>query len=632
MPCRKYLRIAATLCCFAAGDLISEEISSSDQSGESLTVIEVVAAPIEPPARSSIYPSPISALPPNPEIDLQSRNLPQAQGDLSIRGGIFENSAVRIGASSLFDPQTGHYTAEIPAAARMLTEPEILTGFDNASTGFNSTAGTLQYGWQPIKTGIEVSSGLGDNSLNYQGVYSGYENLLDSQQNKLNLDLSFDRSESDGTRSDGDHDFNLYSGRLQLLSSHGQTDLFGGYQSKLFSWPSLYAVQELHELVGSSGIESEDLQTSLFLLNHHQDYGAGSFIKIGSYYRRHKDDYEFDRFDPGLFNPFKHETKTWSGSIAGRHTQHSFSLNYSIQHISDEINSTSLTYGPFFSRSYAKLSLVPEKRFLVNTQSALIFQGGFTFDDTNRDSSSTSPLMQVALETFGANRNRNRYYIQFSRTTQLPGYTALNSNPESGLFRGNPELEREASKNYEVGMKILRQRWMTSLAVFYRSDDDLVDWTYSSSSESFAARSANNVDIDTFGVQAEFRRTWDVVDIVFGYAFLKKSEDYGDSEIDSSFYALNYPLHRWLSTISYHPIPSVVFRFSSELRQQEDNNLRTGTDKPLRSSFSLSWSPLNLRKFYLDFGVDNLWDDNFQEVPGVPAMGRQVYAGARLIF
>ena len=68
---------------------------------------------------------PVSALRFEPRVDLQSRNFSEGQADVTIRGGIFENTGFSIGAVSLFDPQTGHYFAEIPVAPPMLGAPEI---------------------------------------------------------------------------------------------------------------------------------------------------------------------------------------------------------------------------------------------------------------------------------------------------------------------------------------------------------------------------------------------------------------------------------------------------------------------------------------------------------------------------
>jgi vitamin B12 transporter len=51
---------------------------------------------------------PVSGLRFEPRVDVQSRNLAEAQADITIRGGIFENTGFKVGAVSLYDPQTGH--------------------------------------------------------------------------------------------------------------------------------------------------------------------------------------------------------------------------------------------------------------------------------------------------------------------------------------------------------------------------------------------------------------------------------------------------------------------------------------------------------------------------------------------
>src|SRR5689334_20103617 len=86
---------------------------------------------------------PVSALRYEPQVDVQARNLTEAQSDVTIRGGIFENTGFRIGGVSLIDPQTGHYYAEIPIAPAMLGAPEILTGADHALLTLNSTVGAI---------------------------------------------------------------------------------------------------------------------------------------------------------------------------------------------------------------------------------------------------------------------------------------------------------------------------------------------------------------------------------------------------------------------------------------------------------------------------------------------------------
>src|SRR6056300_1142670 len=120
----------------------------------------------------STYETPISNLDFDPRVDMQSRNMAEAQGDLSIRGGTFENTGIQVGSATLMDPQTGHYTTELPIAPEMLSEPKILTGPDNALRGFNSNTGTVSYSWSEITKGGSLTVGGGDHDLNFQRLHN----------------------------------------------------------------------------------------------------------------------------------------------------------------------------------------------------------------------------------------------------------------------------------------------------------------------------------------------------------------------------------------------------------------------------------------------------------------------------
>src|SRR4051812_8821587 len=117
---------------------------------------------------------PVSALRYEPLVDIQGRNLAEGQADVTIRGGIFENTGFRVGGVSLLDPQTGHYFAEIPIAPAMLGTPRILTGAENASAGLNANVGTIAYDWQRIVNRGEMTLTTGEYQLDRESFYQGY--------------------------------------------------------------------------------------------------------------------------------------------------------------------------------------------------------------------------------------------------------------------------------------------------------------------------------------------------------------------------------------------------------------------------------------------------------------------------
>ena len=586
---------------------VSEEVSNDI---EKITVEGSTTANTKP---VGTFGSPVSNLEYDPRVDLQSRNMAEAQADVTIRGGIFENTGFRVGSATLLDPQTGHYFAEIPIAQEMLSNANVLTGSDNALLGVNSSVGTVSRDWTPIKTAGSASIGAGNNNFNLQRVYSGVSMALgDSTDWSIGFEGEYSRSESDGTIENGDHDFQRASGRIQLVGPSSQTDLFFGSQDKFFGWPNMYTPFNVNE--------TEDLETQLLILNHKQEYAQDSTFEISTYYRRNKDHYVFSRENPDIFEAF-HETDVKSIALSGRHAQTAaFALNYSTQFIADSIESTTLENN-FTSRHYYKLSVLPEYQIDLQNDQRLTFRLGATFDDTNRDDSQVSLIGDITWDTINADDTSQTIYLSYAEASQVAGYTAIGGSDSGGLFRSNYNLERETTKNIELGLALDRETWRLDSAIFYRQDNDLTDWTYSLSSTS--ARSANPVDIDTLGLELLAVKRFDNAEIITSYTFLEKSENYGAADIDASFYALNFPDHRVTLGVIWRPTDIVEVRVDNEWRKQEENILRNSDDDALFTHLSLKVSPTQIKGLDIMLAADNLWDESFEEIPGTPGRGEQ---------
>lgn len=557
--------------------------------------------------------SPVSNLEYDPRVDLQSRNMAEAQADVTIRGGIFENTGFSVGSATLFDPQTGHYSAEIPIAQEMLTDANVLTGVDNALLGVNSSVGTVSRHWKEIKTSGSASIGAGNNGFNLQRVHSAYSvPVSDTKDWTLGFEGEFSRSESDGTIENGDHDFQRASGRIQLVGKSSQTDVFFGDQEKFFGWPNMYTPYNVNE--------TEDIKTQLLIINHKQLYAQDSSFELSTYYRRNKDHYVFSRENPSVFEAF-HKTTVKSLALSGRHAQtESVALNYSAQFISDSIESTSLENN-FTSRHYYKLSVLPEYRIDTEDDQQFTFRLGAAFDDTNRDDSEVSVIGDITWDKLNADDSSQTIYLSYAEASQVAGYTAIGGSDTGGLFRSNYNLERETTKNIELGLTLDKETWRFDSSLFYREDKGLTDWTYSFDSTS--ARSANPVDIDTSGIEILAIKRLDNAEIVTSYTYLHKSENYGDANIDASFYALNYPDHRVTLGVIWRPMDIVEVRIDNEWRKQEDNVLRNGDNNALFTHLTLKVSPSQLKGLDIVLAADNLWDESFEEIPGTPGRGEQ---------
>jgi vitamin B12 transporter len=555
---------------------------------------------------------PVSGLRFEPRVDVQARNLAEAQADVTIRGGVFENTGFKIGGLALYDPQTGHYFAEIPVAPAMLLPPKILTGSANAFAGFNAGVGTVAYGWRPVEQRGEIAVGAGDFATNreslYQGVVAPAEGGL-----TLGADVDLAHSESDGSVPFGDHSFKRAAGRIQLRGAQSQTDFFAGMQQKFFGWPDLYTPFGVNE--------TEDLHTQLYIFNHRAWTSAEDFWQLGAYYRRNYDDYEFNRAVPGQFNPYQHTTHVRAVSLEGHQGFGDLAVSCSAQVMADSLASTALTFGRFHTRTYLKLAAVPELK-LATGAGSLLLRAGATYDDTNRDGSAVSPVVSAAL----TRSDGVRLYAEYAESTQVPTYTALNSNPAAGLFRGNPNLGRATSRNLEAGTSFKTGGWTIETAAFYRWDDALTDWTFA---RGVTARTANPVNLGTRGLEVVAARRTPRCDLVLGYTWLDKSADYGTATVDASFYALNFARHRLTAAAVLRLGAGFEARLDNEYRVQEKNLLRvTGGNDAFLSAFGLYYLPPGVRGLEFSLLVDNLWDSSFQEVPAVPAARRQFAVGA----
>lgn len=564
---------------------------------------------------------PVSALRYEPRVDIEARNLPEGQADVTIRGGIFENTGVRIGAISLLDPQTGHYLAEIPVAPTMLGAPEVLTGADHAAGTTNSMVGAVTYDWRPVQTAGAAAMAAGQFDLRREEFYQGYVTDAVVAGQRVAADVAWAQSESDGSVAFGEHRFDRVNARLQLASNSSQTDVFAGYQAKFFGWPNLYTP--------FNSDETENLETVLVALNHRTIFGGGDFLEAGFSHRRNKDDYAFNRFAPvGPVHPFQHTTWETGAALGGRATFGGGAISYRGEVLADDLKSTALTFGRFHTRTLTKFALVPEKTWTDAGGGRVTVKAGATYDGANHGGSAGSPLLEIAREQTAS--PLKRIYLSYAQSTQLPSYTALNSNAAAGLFRGNPDLGRETSRNLELGASGAVAGWTGQAAVFWRRDNALVDWTYR---RGVTARTANAVDIETTGLEIFARRSWSAIDLVLGYTALAKSADYRGATVDASFYALNYARQRLTAAITARLGHGFELRMDNVARVQADNLLRTvGGNNAVTSSLGLAFRPATWRGVELTAQADNLWNSRFQEVPAVPAARRQISFGAGYVW
>lgn len=569
---------------------------------------------------ASVLESPLSILRNDPQVVLQTRGIAEVQSDIVVRGSMFEHTGVKIGAVTILDPQTGHYTGNLPFASQLLESPILKLGVENAISGFNANVATLDFGLKEITTQRALSAGFGTDDFRLGQVYLGQ--TWDLGERVLGGSVSYGHSKGDGTEENGDHDRERFNAQLQLQGNGGQTDLIFAHQDTFYGWPGAYT--------GFASLpETDRTKTKLVLVNHRHQQTDGNWFEVGAYYRSLDDDYDFNRTTQESDAPgsFDHKTKSLALGLNGeRALSNVWDLAYNLQWTGDKlVRSTDLLGGDFVSRDYVKAALLPSREWSLRSGRALQLKAGANYLWTNRDGGYVAPQLSLALLNDLSNSNKTIYSASYSSNSQVPGYTALKSGV-SGLFGGNPNLGREKSHTFELSRAAFSENSQNKIAVFYRQDEDLVDWTYSS--DSVFARQANAVDLDVFGLELFWQKQFHAVNIGTGYTYLNKDETYQNtplnSAVDASYYALNYARHRLVANADWAISPSWSLSVNAELLEAFKNPLRQQNEQDFNYSSALVWQPKSFESIKINLIGDNLNNSDFQQFPGTPAYGRTV--------
>jgi vitamin B12 transporter len=605
---QRYLGVGAMVCGVVNGLTAADVVD--------LAPVEVWSPRVALQEPAATFAMPVTAVRFESRVDVQARGFAEGQADVAIRGGTYANTGFAVAGLPLYDPQTGHYSAEIPLAPAMLTAPRVRVGLDQAREGWNATAGGIVYDWRPLhKAGGMVLVGAGQHGLRTGEIYTAT-----TGSRGWAVDAGWAYSRGDGSRPDGDHEFQRAALRLQRQTGTARTDMVVGYQEKFFGWVNLYTP--------FNSPESEDLRTLLVLAQHRiEGEQAGDYTRVGLYFRRHDDDYRFNRYAlVGPVRPFAHTSWVTGAGVDGRHSWgEAWALSYRAGAIIDTLTSTSLRFGRFNSRTQVHAGAFATRSWPGGGAEGWELTAGAVAEMSNRDADALVP--SVGLQQRRDEGWLSRWGVAWAGTTQVASYTALNSSTSGGLFRGNPDLGRTRARTWELTAEGQAGEWQWESAVFRRDDRDLVDWVFRLG---ITAREARPVRIRTTGWEGYLQRSWGTLDLSLGGTVLHKNADYGDVTVGGSFYALNYPEYRGTAAVAWRFARGWELRMDNEVRRQAANPLRQiGGDEAWISAAGLYFRPPAAPAWLFAVQADNLWDRDFQEIPAVPAVGRQVVGSVR---
>ncbi|MFM7724604.1 MAG: TonB-dependent receptor, partial [Bacteroidota bacterium] len=232
-----------------------------------------------------------------PGLDLRQRGVQGIQGDLSIRGGTFEQNLILINGFKLVDPQTGHHALNLPVLLTNVQNIEVYKSSGTRIFGQNAMTGAVNFVTQPERSyGVNMQLF----GANFGGL--GFQSTVSAPVGKLRQSVSFGYDKSNGYWYNSDHTNQqvFYDAALPLGKKQELKALLG-YSDRAFGANGYYTP--------SFPDQWESTQMAIAGLSHQAVMDKVTLLTKASL-RTHRDEFRLKRFDPAFYT-----NKHWSEVI-----------------------------------------------------------------------------------------------------------------------------------------------------------------------------------------------------------------------------------------------------------------------------------------------------------------------------
>ena len=570
-------------------------------------------------------------------IDVRQRGSDGVQADLSIRGGSFDQVMILLNGVNITDPQTGHYSLDIPVDLQQIQRIEVLQGSGARIWGPNAFSGainiiTIPNSAAPSKQGnLEIGGGnFGFNTQSASG------NL---QKGSWQLGGSVSHKQSDGYINNTDFDlFNSHILAQYQSKSIGTFQLQMGYQQKAFGANSFYSFTYPNQF--------ERTKTLFSALSWEKTTGKTTW-QSQIYERQHHDRFELFRNMENAASWYTghnyHQTDVTGGNLKairlstfGKTT---VGMDIRNEHIFSNVlgDNLSKTKTDFLDKD----ALFNKGKNRTNYRlfaDQTVFRGPFNLS-AGISGNYNSDFGRYYYGGFDAgyaiNSSLNAYF-NMNEAIRLPTFTDLYY--KSANQRSHPDLKPEISTTYEVGLKYFIQNFKASASAYYRDGKNVIDWVKAPDSTKWESK--NLTDVKALGgeITGEYNFNSGFLQIIrlsYAYLHLDKQAVGFDSKYALDYLKNKVSLHLEHRIFESRNIGKLNGSWNVNWQDRAGNYTDFITNKVVNYSnycltdFRLFWKKKNIG-IYTD--VTNLFNTKYADFGGLIQPGRSVRAGLKLSF
>lgn len=488
-----------------------------------------------------------------PGIDLRQRSPFGVQQDISFRGSIFEDTSVNIEGIEVNDPQTGHFSLEMP-----------FTDMDIKEIKMENNEQKIDfYLKKPKRQGGLVRFGFGQYSLWEQGVSLNFP-LLETRNR-----ISLEHKTSSGSRSDTDFEIYNFSFHSLWENEMHQLELIYGFTDRDFGADSFYSSVYPQE--------QEHIKQNFFVVKNRIEGESVSYTN-NIYLRKHEDEFILDRHNPSFY---RNVHRTYIYGIDNELALRYFKAKLNFER--ESITSTNLGDHSRFKKGILLLfDSLDWGPFNFNIRAGFDYYAGWKFVDKQA----------FDIDYFIKDNFKLRFSL--ARIWRAPSFTELYYSSPSN--QGNPNLNIQRTDNYQLALLYYNDEKDVSFNMdfFRRNQRDTIDWVKNDLSSPWEAKNIGRVS--AYGIDFYLNKGFNnafLKNIRVGYTYL--SLDKNNSYVFSK-YVFDYLRHKLVLTGNFDVFGikvAVVNNFSYPINREKYYSANIKVIKEFKD-FSFSLEGINI--------------------------------------
>ena len=565
-------------------------------------------------------------------VDLRQRGQHGVQGDLSVRGGSFNQVMILLNGINITDPQTGHLSLDLPVDLDAIERIEVLSGPGAVVWGPNAFSGAVNIITGESKENYgKMRMAAGEHGFQHHSVTAS------ATQGKATHFASMSYKSSEGYAENTDFKAKNIFYQTRWALDDASLNLQAGYNTKGFGSQNFYTAAYPNQFEATrTTFASLSMQTN-----------GEVKLNPAMYFRRHQDRFELYRDSEGAASWYSghnyHITDVFGANFHGAYSSQFGITRFGMDMRNEGVFSNVLGDDldePIdvpnepegqFTKSFSRTNVSYFLRQSVNYEWLTIGAGlmGSWNSNNGRDfywnpgvDFSARIIPQLALRG------------SVNKSMRLPTFNELFYSGPTNV--GNADLEPEEAVTFEGGFKFAGNGIKVEAGVFLRDAENLIDWVRFVEGEKY--QTVNYTKMQTFGVEAKYEvdfptlmeEDFPLSKVVLSYAYLES--DKTETDFDSK-YALDYLKHKFTATAHVNIFMNIDLALSYNW---QDRNGRYDKFVDKVSVGSVDYNPIGLfdakiswtePKYRIYVSGSNLLDETYNDIGNVIQPGRWLIGG-----